>query len=363
MRAAPAAYHVYVGTYTSKGAVGIYQLRLDARTGALAPVGAPVAMPNPTFLALHPDGRHLYAVSEVRDSDGRRGGAVAAFALDGADGVPRLLNRASSGGNGPCHVAVHPSGQAVLVANYGSGSAALLPVRADGTVGEASDVVQHHGTSVNPKRQEGPHAHSFTLAPDGRYAVVADLGLDKLLAYRLDLAAGRLVPADPPGVSVAPGAGPRHLAFAADGRHAYLVTEMGNTVIAYDYDAARGAFTERQTLPTLPADFTTTSYGADIHLSPDGRHLYASNRGHESLAIYAVAPGTGRLTPAGFASTLGKWPRNFAVTPDGALVLAANQDSDNIVVFRRDAATGALTPTGHTTTVSMPVCVVLRTAE
>ena len=347
----------YVGTYTTNGSRGLYRLELDAASGALAIDGPAAEVENPSFLAAHPGGRFLYAVNEVGTHQGKPGGAVTAFAVDRVSGTLKKLNDRSSGGVGPCHLSVDHRGKNVLVANYGGGSVAVLPIAADGRLGEATAFVQHEGSGPDKGRQEGPHAH--WIAPDaaGRFAVAADLGLDKLLVYRFDADRGTLAANDPPSLQLAPGSGPRHVAFHPDGRHAYAINEMKSTVTALDYDPGRGTLAAIQTLPTLPADFRGESSTAEIAVHPSGRFLYGSNRGHDSIAAYAIEAGSGRLTPLGNQSTLGKTPRNFAIDPSGAFLLAANQDSNTVVAFRIDPQTGRLASTGQSVKVPVPVCV------
>ncbi|MBI2504571.1 MAG: lactonase family protein [Candidatus Latescibacteria bacterium] len=358
-------YLMYVGTYTQTTspaehrAEGIFVFRFDAETGALERLSSAGGALNPSFLALHPKGRFLYAVGEISDYQGKESGAVHAYARDPATGALTHLNRQSSVGTGPCHLSVEGSGRYALAANYGSGSVLMLPIRADGSLGEATDFVQHQGSSVNPQRQEGPHAHSIMVSPDNRFAFAPDLGLDKVLCYRLDLERGKLVANDPPGVQVAPGAGPRHFDFHPNGRWAYLINEIGNTLSAYAYDAARGALTLLNTVPTLPAGFSGTSHTADIHVHPSGKFVYGSNRGHDSITICAIDQGTGQVSVVGQESTQGKSPRNFAIDPTGTFLLAANQPTGNIVVFRIDAQNGRLSPTGHSAQAPAPVCLKL----
>lgn len=349
---------VYVGTYTDRGSKGIYAYRLDEKTGALAPVGLVAETANPTFLAVHPNHRYLYAVNEVEQFDGKKGGGVTAYEIDRRTGRLRKIDSESTIGTGPCHITVDHAGKNVLVANYNSGSAAVLPIRADGGVGPATGFVQHEGSSVDKTRQEGPHAHCANLDAANRFAFVADLGLDKVLIYRFDGEKGTLTPNTPAFVKIADGSGPRHMAFHPNGRFAYVISELGNTVTAMRYDADTGALAPIQTLSTLPDGFAGKSYCAEIAVDPAGRFLYGSNRGDDSLAIFAIDPRTGRLTPAGHQSTLGTFPRNFALTPSGDLLLAANQDSDSIYAFRVDKSTGRLTPIGGKTEVSRPVCIV-----
>jgi 6-phosphogluconolactonase len=348
---------VYIGTYTGEASRGIYQLKLDLASGVLTSRGLAAEVVNPSFLAVHPSRRFLYAAGEVGDFQGQKSGAVSAFAIDGASGTLSLLNQQPSRGQGPCYVTVDRVGKNVLVANYGSGSVACLPVAADGRLGPATGFLQHEGSSVDRKRQEGPHAHSINLDAANRFAVAADLGLDKLLVDRFDPEKGTLTPNDPPFVRVAPGAGPRHFAFHPDGRHAYAINEMHSTVNAFDYDPERGALREIQTHRTLPEDFRGPNTTADVQIHPSGRFLYGSNRGHNSIAIFAIDAESGRLRPVGHQPTGGKTPRNFGIDPTGRYLLAANQDSGTVVVFRIDLQSGRLEPTGHVAEVPKPVCV------
>ncbi len=348
---------VYVGTYTGSGSKGIYVCRFDAATGALTPTGDVAETKNPSFLAIHPNGRSLYAVSEIADYEGKRTGGVAALAIDRRTGGLALLNRQASHGTGPCHVTVDATGRSVLVANYGSGSLAVLPIVEDGRLGEATDTVQHEGGSVNASRQKGPHAHSITLDPANRFAFAADLGMDKVMIYRLDASRGKLAVNDPPWAKVAPGAGPRHFAFHPTAKYAYVINELDSTMTAFACDASTGRLTEIETVTTLPADWKGKNSCADVHVHPSGKFLYGSNRGHDSIAIYGIDPATGRITPRGHTSTRGKAPRNFNIDPTGTFLLAANQDSDSIVTFRIDPASGSLSPTGHELKLPKPVCI------
>jgi len=347
---------VYVGTYTRGESKGIYLLRLDEATGRLESLGVAGEVANPSFLAIHPTRPLLYAVGELADFAGKKAGAVSAFSI-GETGKLTLLNQQSSGGPGPCHVAVDRAGRNVLVANYSGGSVACLPIQPDGRLGEATSFIQHEGSSVNSRRQKEPHAHSINLDAAGRFAFVADLGLDKILVYRFDAERGQLTPNDPPAASVAPGAGPRHFAFHPSGRWAYVINEMGCTVTAFAYDAQRGVLQPLQSVSTLPAGFTGTSYTAEVQVHPSGKFLYGSNRGDDSIAVFRIDPESGRLTPAGHQSTEGKTPRNFGIDPTGRWLLAANQDSDNVVVLRIDPERGTLQETGRSIGVPAPVCV------
>ncbi|MCS7045345.1 MAG: lactonase family protein [Gemmataceae bacterium] len=348
-------FWVFVGTYTGGKSKGIYRMELDAATGKLGHAALAAETPNPSFLAIHPSRKFLYAVGEA---GGPQGGAVTAFALDAATGELKLLNRESSVGAGPCHIVVDQTGTNVLIANYGGGSAAVLPIQPDGRLKPASSVQQHRGRSVNKSRQEGPHAHSINLDPHNRFAFVADLGLDKVLVYRFDAKHGTLTPHDPPAVDVAPGAGPRHFAFHPNGKHAYVINELDLTITAFDYDAAKGVLTTRQTIRTLPTDVTNTKgmSTAEVVVHPSGKFLYGSNRGHNTIAIFRIGA-AGELTAAGHQGHHIKTPRNFAIEPTGRYLLAANQGGDSIVVFAIDAESGALTPVGEPVAVPTPVCV------
>ena len=348
---------VYVGTYTGPKSKGIYLLRMDLATGALTPPEAVAEAVNPTFLAVHPSRRFLYAVGEVGNFGGRKSGAVSALAIAADSGKLTLLNQQPSGGTGPCYLTVDNGGKNVLVANYGSGSVCVLPVGDDGRLAEPSQVIQHTGSGPNLKRQAGPHAHSINLDPAGRFAFAADLGLDKILVYGFDAAKGKLAPNDPPAASVAAGAGPRHFAFHPTGRFAYVINEMASTVTAFSYGADRGILSEVQTVSTLPGGFSGSSTTAEVRVHPSGKFLYGSNRGHDSIAIFAIEAETGKLTPAGHQPTQGRTPRNFAIDPGGMYLVAANQGSDSLVVFRIDPKTGGLAPTGVTAEVPSPVCV------
>lgn len=338
---------LYAGTYSLRGSEGIYALDFDAASGALAVRGVVAKLRNPSFLALHPHGPWLYAISEAEGE-----GVVVAIATAGAEG--RILNQQSTRGRGPCHVAVDPSGEWLAAANYGSGSVSLHRLAADGSVEAASDFVQHSGSGPRPDRQEGPHAHSVNFDPSGRYLVAADLGTDRLMVYALDRDGGALSLHQE--VALQPGAGPRHFTFDVSARHAYAINELDNTVVVYDWDAAGGVLTAKQTIPTLPTEFTGTSYCADIHVHPSGQYLYGSNRGHDSLAIFAIEADSGRLRAAGHVPTFGEHPRNFAISPDGQWVLVGNQDTDNITVYRTSEDGERLEPVGDPVSLPAPVC-------
>lgn len=348
---------VYIGTSTGAKSKGIYRFELDLASGkASAPVLA-AETAKPTFLAIHPGQRFLYAVGEINDFKKQRAGAVNAFALDPKTGGLTLLNQQSSGGPGPCHVSIDKAGKNVLVANYVGGSAGCLPVDADGKLGNMSSFVQHKGSSADPKRQEGPHAHSINLDPANHFAFVADLGLDKVMIYRFDPAKGELTPNTPPAADVAPGSGPRHFAFHPTGKYAYVINELKNTITVFGYDPEKGTLTTLQTATTLPEGFKGTSYTAEVVVHPSGKFVYGSNRGQNSIAIFAVNPASGKLTARGHQAEGIKWPRNFAIDPTGTYLLAANEQGHTVAIFRIDPETGSLTPTGNVVEVPSPMCV------
>ncbi len=354
---------VYIGTYTGQYSKGIYAYRFDSSSGRLATLGPVAETTNPSYLAIHPSRRFLFAANEVDNGGGDKTGSVSSFAIDAKTGKLTLINTVSSRGADPCYVAVDKTGKYILVANYGGGNVAVFPVGSDGRLGEASAFIQHTGHGTNPERQEGPHAHSINLSPDNRFAVAADLGLDELIVYRFDATKGSLAANEPPFAKVNSGAGPRHFDFHPRGKFAYAICEMGSTITAFAYDAAAGALKELQTVSTLPKDYSGSNDDADIHVHPSGKFLYGSNRGHDSIVVFAIDPDQGTLTLVEHVPTQGKTPRNFGIDPSGTYLFAANQNSDNIVVFRIDSKTGRLTPTGQTIEVPSPVCVKFVAAD
>ncbi len=347
---------VYVGTYTTGKSEGIYLYRLNLSSGELKHVATTKGVVNPSFLALASSRRYLYAVNEVGDFAGKKSGAVSAFAVDQRTGELRLLNQQPSLGADPCYVDVDAGGRFVLIANYTGGNVTVFPVERDGSLGPATDMKQDQGSSINRERQESPHAHCIALDPTNRFAYQCDLGTDKIMIYRFDARNGKLLPNEQPWVQVKPGAGPRHLAFGPSGKYVLVLNELHSTVTTFTRDPGKGSLKELQTLATLPEDFTGTNTSADIHVSPDGRFLYCSNRGHDSIAIFTIDPRHGALTSVGHEFTRGLTPRNFAIDPAGRFLLVANQKSDNIVVFRIDQRTGRLSSTGHIAGVPAPVC-------
>ena len=362
--AAPAAaqngkYLFYVGTYTENGSSskGIYAYRYDAATQEITSLGLATETTSPSWVAIHPNGRFLYAVNEIQNYKGPNSGGVSAFSIDRATGKLTFLNEVASRGADPCYITVDPSGKYVLVANYTGGSIASFPIAADGKLGEASAFVQHAGHGLNPKRQEAAHAHSIDLSPDEHFAFVDDLGLDELLVYKFDKNKGSLKPNNPPFAKLDAGAGPRHFALHPSGQYAYVISELASTVTAFAVASKAGTVNRLQTISTLPDGFKGENDDAEIEVHPSGKFLYASNRGHDSITVFSIDPDKGTLALVEHASTLGKEPRNFAIDPTGTLLFAENQNSNNIVVFRIDQKTGKLTATGKTLEVGQPVCI------
>jgi 6-phosphogluconolactonase len=343
---------IYLGTYTKTTSRGIYAVRLDDETGALSAPELAAETPNPTWVTFSPDKKFLYTIH------GSKAQAIG-FKVNAPDAKLTPLPQndlAKEAAGGPCHLAVDATGRVLLAANYGDGYVSSMPIHADGTLG-APLKIQHTGTSVNPTRQDKPHVHSVTLSPDNRFVMVCDLGLDKIFTYALDPATAKLSPGNPPFVVAEPGTGPRHFKFSNDGRHAYNLTEMGATVVAYDYNAANGALTPIQSVSTVPVGFKDLKWAAEVRIHPNGKFLYASNRGHDSIAGFAIDPVSARLTPIEIVPSGGKVPRNFALSPNGKWLVCGHQESDQLTVFRVDPATGRLTLTPNTAPVSMCVCV------
>ena len=351
-------YHVYFGTYTDGQSRGIYVSQFDSKTGKLTPPELAVEARNPSFLALHPGGKFLYSSAEINSLDGQRGGAVEAFSVDDATGKLRSLNHQKSGGSAPCHLSVDATGRCLLAANYGSGTVAAFPIHPDGSLGAASTTLQHTGSSVNTARQSGPHAHFICPSPDNRFALACDLGLDQVLVYHLNAGSAVLTPNTPPFATVPPGSGARHLAFSTDHKWAFVINEMTLTVSSFRYDAASGTLTAVQTLSTLPKDHPATPADscAEIRVHPNGKFVYGSNRGHDSLTVFALDRRHGNLKFIENQPTGGKTPRHFELSPDGRWLIAENQNSDSITVFSINTSTGRLTPTGQSVALGAPVC-------
>ena len=361
-------YVLFVGTYTDKQSKGIYAYRFDSASSELTPLGMAAEAINPSFLAIDPSHRFLYAVNEVQKYEDANSGAVSAFAIDSQKGdrqtgKVQLLNAVASRGADPCYIAFDKTGKYALVANYTGGSVAVFPVQADGHIGESSAFVQHVGSSVNRERQEGAHAHWIETTPDNRFAIAVDLGLDELLIYRFDAKNGSLTPNNPPYAKLDPGAGPRHLAFHPNGKFAYVVNELQSSITAFAYDASRGELRKLNTVSTLPKNFSGSNDTAEIKVHPSGKFLFASNRGHDSIALFSIDSKTGALTLADHFPTQGKTPRNFEIDPTGKFLFVANQDTNNIAVFGIDSKNGRLTVTKRTLQVPSPVCLKFMAVE
>jgi 6-phosphogluconolactonase len=344
---------IYVGTYTNTGSKGIYRVALDLATGALAAVGQPAIADNPSWLVLHPSGRFLYAVNETGDAPGDPSGGVSAFAI-GKDGALTFLNRQPSEGAAPCHLAVDKAGRHLLVANYWGGTVAVLPIAGNGTLGAATTVIRHAGKSVHPQ-QEDPHPHSVDFDPAGRVVFVSDLGLDEVVSYRYAADRGELTRAS--AARQKPGAGPRHLALHPDGHRAFVINEIDNTLTRMAVEPDAGALQPLESVSTLPAGFAGKSATAEVAVHRDGRLVFASNRGHDSIAIFAIDPATGALSAVGHEPTRGRNPRHFAIDPTGSWLVVANQDPGSLAVFRIDRASGRLQAVGEPMPVPRAVCV------
>lgn len=353
------SFLMYVGTYTRQtDSEGIYIFQFNSATGALTRVGLGKGVDNPSFIAIHPTHKYLYCVNEVNDFEGAKSGAVSAFSINAKDGSLDFLNQQPTGGGAPCHLVVDAAGKNVLVANYVGGSVASLPIGDDGRLGPMTSFVQHEGSSVNPRRQEAPHAHSINLDSDNQFAVAADLGLDKVLVYRFDSRQGKLTPNNPPSVSIKPGSGPRHFAFHPGGQFAYVINELALTVTAFEYDAKRGLLKEMQTISTVPDGVNRRGLStAEVRVHPSGKFLFGSNRGHDTIVVYRIDEKSGKLTYVENEPTGGRTPRNFFVDPTGKYLLAENQSTGTIVVFEIDQSTGALTRTKNGAEVPNPVCI------
>jgi 6-phosphogluconolactonase len=348
---------LYVGTYTEGGrSEGIYLVRMDRRSGQLRRVGSVAAGANPSFLAIHPNGRVLYAVNELEKYKERPTGAVSAFAIERVSGALTRRGEQPSEGGAPCFVSVDRSGRVALVANYAGGSVALLSIQPDGALAPAAYVVQHKGKGPNAERQEAPHAHCILPDPSNRFALAADLGVDRVFVYRLDLGGKSLRHVDDGDAVMRPGAGPRHIAFHPKLPLVFVANELDSTVATLRFDGERGALSPLDTHSTVPAVWNGTNYPADIHVAASGRTLYVSNRGHNSIAVFSVAESTGALVLDQVVPTAGDWPRNFSLDPTGRWLLVANQRSNSVVVFGRDPENGRLTPTRQRIAIPSPVC-------
>jgi 6-phosphogluconolactonase len=338
-----------------KGAITAFEL--DPDHGELKQVQQTKDVQNPFFLALSPDGKHLYSIDAKKFGGGEEE-QIAAYEIVGRSGELKRLNQQSARGSAACYLHVDATGKTLLVANYSSGSVASLPIKADGSLDEAASFVQHSGSSVDPARQKAPHAHSIITGPNNRFVYAADLGLDQVLIYRLNAADAKLTPNVPPFAKTPAGAGPRHLAFHPNGKWLYAINELSNSVTLFDHNAETGALTEKQTISTLPEGFTGRSFCADVKITPDGRFLYGTNRGHDSVAAYRIGE-DGQLTLLGIEPSLGKGPQNLAITHDGKLLLCANMPGNNVAPFRIDSKTGGLKSVGEPVALTSPSCILL----
>lgn len=348
---------VFVGTYNTQGTKsdnGLYLYYLDLSTGALRPGGAARSL-NPSFLTVDPTQRFLYTVNETMQWDGQTGGGVSAYSLDPQTAEPMLLNQQPSKGGAPCYISIDTARRFAFLVNYGQGNVIMLPILPDGRLAPASDAIQHHGSSANPRRQEGPHTHSIVLDPSQQFALVSDLGTDTVTVYAIDYEHGKLTYRSQ--WKAQPGAGPRHLTFHPNGHFAYLIQEVNSTITAFAYHSETGTLEELQTVSALPKDFHGESTGAEVRVSPSGKFLYGSNRGADSIVQYAIDEATGKLMYVAHHSSGGRTPRNFTIDPTGTIMLVANQDTSNIVSYHIDEQTGRLQPTGNITQVNRPVCV------
>ena len=351
-------YRVFVGTYTGGDSIskGVYSCEFDAETGKLSDPVLAAELINPSFLAIHPSGKYLYAVNEVSEGPGRGNGAVTALTIN-ADGTLTKINHQASEGGAPCHCNVDATGTNLLIANYGGGNVAVYPISEDGSLKPVSCNIQHEGSSVDKSRQEAPHAHSINVSSDNKFAYAADLGLDKIMIYKLDAEAHTLSPANQPAALVTPGGGPRHFSIHPSGKFAYTNNEMTMVVTGFSRNPEDGSLRAIQEISTIPAGFNGRKSTAECLVHPSGKFLYVSNRGHETITAYTIDQETGLLTYVENEPTGGKEPRNFFIDPSGRWLLAENQNSDTVYVFSIDQNTGALKPTGDFVTVGRPVCI------
>lgn len=348
---------VFISAFAAGDDGAIHACRLETKTGQLKLIHRTTDVEHPFFMAVSPDGKFLYSIHAEKFGEEDHG-QVAAYEIEGRTGRLKLLNRQSALGAGSCYLDVDATGKTVLVTNYFTGSVASLPVQEDGSLGEAASFIQHAGSSVDPKRQDGPYAHCIVVSPDNRFAFAADLGIDQVLGYRLDAGTAKLSPNQQPFVKTPPGAGPRHLTFHPNGKHIYVINELKNSITLFDYAAESGTLIKQQTVSTLPDDFDGTSYCADVKVTPNGKFLYGTNRGHDSLAAYSIGD-DGRLTLIGMEPSLGKGPQNVSITPCGELLLCANMPENNVVVFRIDPQTGGLKSVGEPISIPKPTCIML----
>ena len=361
------SYLVYVGTYTATGSKGIYNYRFDPKTGKLTPIGVAAQIANPSFLVTDPTHRFLYVVTEMGQEPGadsyKKNGSISSYSMDRKTGALTFLNKVDAGGGGSCHLVVDKTGKMLFVANYGSGNVASFAIKPDGSIGERTGFDQHTGSSVDPARQKGPHAHAVVLSPDNRFLLVPDLGLDQIKIYRVDAAKGTFTPNDPAYATVKAGLGPRHFTFGRGAKFAYTLCEMGSSVVVFSYNPVKGSLTPVQTISNLPDDFKGIDNSAEIEVDRSGRFLYASNRGNDSITVFAIDPIKGTLTKVQVVPTQGNIPRNFALDPTGKFLIAANQKSNSLVVFSVDPSNGKLKAAGQMLEVPSPVDILFVPVE
>jgi 6-phosphogluconolactonase len=343
---------LFIGTYTSGKSEGIYRYLFDDQTGTLSKFNSFKCI-NPSFVTLDKTRTYLYVVNEVGEYEGQPGGYVSAFQIKAGQFV--FLNQQATHGADPCHLTVDQKRKCLLVANYTGGNITVLPIRSDGSLAPATEVKQHEGSGPK-EQQKGPHAHCIILDRSERHALATDLGIDKVMIYRFDGNKGKLKPAKQPFVELQAGAGPRHLTFHPSGKYLYVINELDSSMAAFNYDEHKGRLTHIETVSTLPSDFSGVSYCADVHVSPSGAFLYGSNRGHNSIVVFAIDPQTGKLKLVEHVSTEGDWPRNFTIDPEGKFLLVANQRSDNVAIFSIDRQTGRLKLMSRDNTIPSPVC-------
>ncbi len=361
---AAGSYFVYVGTYTFSTSKGIYLYRFDTKTGQLNAKGLAAQLANPSFAVIDLSHRYLYAVTEMGNrDDANRGGAISSFSIDSKSGFLTLLNKVDSGGSGTCHLGLDNTGRILFAVNYATGSVVSFAINQDGSIGERTGFDQHTGSSINPERQPGPHPHEVVLSPDNRFLFVPDLGNDRVYIYNVDVQKRTFVPHDPAFVSVKAGLGPRHFLFGPKAKFAYLICEMGSTVVVYSYDSANGMLTQVQSISTLPDGFTGEDASAEIQIDNSGRYLYTSNRGNNSIAEFAIDPKRGTLTKIAVVPTHGNWPRNFALDPTGRYLLVANQNSNQLVLFAVDKHDGRLKPAKNIEGIGAPVSILFVPAQ
>ncbi|MFN0054050.1 MAG: lactonase family protein [Planctomycetales bacterium] len=348
---------VFISAFAAGNEGAIHAFGWDLKSGELKPLVRTTGVEHPFFLALSRDKRFLYSI-HAKEFGGKNPEEIASFALEGRTGRLKFLNRQSARGTAACYLDLDAAGKSVLVANYSSGSVASLPVQGDGSLGEAASFIQHVGSSVDPARQKEPHAHCIVVTPDGRFALSADLGLDQVLVYRLDASRATLTPHKQPFVHTPPGAGPRHLTVDPQGKHVYVINELANSVTMFDYEAQAGLLIEQQTISTVPGDMAGKSYCADLKITPNGKYLFGTNRGHDSVACYRIAE-DGRLTLIEITPSLGKGPQNLALSPDGAWLLCANMPGNNVATFRIDPQSGKLSPIGEPVAITSPSCIMV----